>query len=279
MHEAPTDWLDHSARTHPDTIALAGEGEEVDFAELRVLAGSVAAALADLGAGIGDPVAIDLPAGIPHAIALHGAILAGAVVQSMPPGGREGVDVADGTVFLDAGCIERARSRREPWPSYSRHPALPLTRVLSSGTSGAPKPVLLTAGNHLWSALGSALNLGVERDDRWLCCLPLNHVGGLAILLRSAIYGTAVAIHPGFDVERVTVALEEEPISVVVTGPDPARPAARCRRRRRSPPAAPDRRRPRLGRGARGGARPRCDRRPDLWPDRGLLAGLHARAR
>jgi len=87
--------------------------------------------------------------------------------------------------------------------------------VLSSGTSGAPKPVLLTAGNHLWSALGSALNLGVERDDRWLCCLPLNHVGGLAILLRSAIYGTAVAIHPGFDVERVTVALEEEPISVV----------------------------------------------------------------
>ncbi len=214
MHEAPTDWLDHSARIHPDTIALAGAGEEIDFAELRVLAGSVAAALADLGAGIGDPVAIDLPAGIPHAIALHGAILAGAVVQSMPPGGREGVDIADGTVFLDGGCIERARSRREPWPSYSRHPALPLTRVLSSGTSGAPKPVLLTAGNHLWSALGSALNLGVERDDRWLCCLPLNHVGGLAILLRSAIYGTGVAIHPGFDVERVAVALEAEPISV-----------------------------------------------------------------
>jgi o-succinylbenzoate---CoA ligase len=215
MQEAPTDWLDHSARTHPDTVALVGEAEAIDFAELRIQAGSVAAALADLGAGVGDPVAIDVPAGISHAVALHGAILAGAVVQSMPVSGREDVDVAAGSVYLDGRCIERARERREPWPSYSRHPALPLTRMLSSGTSGAPKPVLLTAGNHLWSALGSALNLGVEREDRWLCCLPLNHVGGLTILLRSAIYGTAAAIHPGFDVDRVAAALDEEPVSVV----------------------------------------------------------------
>jgi len=215
MHEAPTDWLDHSARTHPGTIALADGRESVDYAALREEAGSVAAALADAGVGIGDPVAIDLPAGVPHAVALHGAILAGAVVQSMPPAGREGVDVAAGTVYLDERQVERARSRREPWPSFTRHAALPLTRVLSSGTSGAPKPILLTAGNHLWSALGSALTLGVERADRWLCCLPLNHVGGLTILLRSAIYGTEAVIQPGFDLERVATTLEAGGASVV----------------------------------------------------------------
>lgn len=215
MHEAPTDWLDHSARTHPGTTALSDEGESLDYATLREEAGSVAAALADAGVGIGDPVGLDLPAGVPHAVALHGAILAGSVVQSMPPSGREGVDVEPGTIFLDEAQVERARSRREAWPSFTRHAALPLTRVLSSGTSGAPKPVLLTAGNHLWSALGSALNLGVERDDSWLCCLPLNHVGGLTILLRSAIYGTAAVIHPGFDLDRVAAALEDGEATIV----------------------------------------------------------------
>jgi O-succinylbenzoic acid--CoA ligase len=215
MHEAPTDWLDHSARTHPGTIALADEHESLDYVELRDQAGSVAAALADAGVGVGDPVAIDLPAGVSHAVALHGAILAGAVVQSMPPAGRDDVDVAPGTVYLEAGQVDRARDRGEAWPTFSRHPALPLTRVLSSGTSGVPKPVLLTAGNHLWSALGSALNLGVERDDRWLCCLPLNHVGGLTILLRSAIYGTGAVVHRGFDLDRVAAALEDGEATVV----------------------------------------------------------------
>jgi o-succinylbenzoate---CoA ligase len=209
MQEAPTDWLDHSARTDPDTVALVDDDEAIDYAGLREQAGSVAAALADAGVGSGDQVAIDLPAGVAHAVALHGAILAGAVVQSMPRSGRDGVDTAPGVTFLDARWVDRARERRERWPSLSRHPAQPLTRVLSSGTSGAPKAVLLTAANHLWSALGSALKLGVERDDRWLCCLPLNHVGGLTILIRSAIYGTGARLQPGFATDEVAAALEE----------------------------------------------------------------------
>ena len=63
-------------------------------------------------------------------------------------------------------------------------------RILTSGTSGGPRPVGLTYGNHLWSAVGSAFNLCVEPTDRWLCCLPLFHIGGLSIVMRSVIYGT-----------------------------------------------------------------------------------------
>ena len=62
---------------------------------------------------------------------------------------------------------------------------------------------MLTYGNHLWSAVGSALNLGLQPDDRWLACLPLFHVGGLSILLRSVIYGTAAIVHERFDAARV----------------------------------------------------------------------------
>ena len=66
--------------------------------------------------------------------------------------------------------------------------------IHTSGTTSA-KPVELTYGNFLWSALGSAVALGLDRAERWLCVLPLSHVGGLSILLRSAIYGTTAVIH------------------------------------------------------------------------------------
>ena len=114
MQDAPTDWLDHSARTHPGVIALVDADERLDYLELRAEAGALAAALTDSGVGIGDPVAIDLPAGIPHAVALHGAILAGAVVQSMPRAGRRGVAVAPGTKFVDAGWVAEARAAGRP---------------------------------------------------------------------------------------------------------------------------------------------------------------------
>ncbi|MEY2443170.1 MAG: o-succinylbenzoate---CoA ligase, partial [bacterium] len=62
----------------------------------------------------------------------------------------------------------------------------------------AGRPVELTYGNWLWSALGSAVALGLDPDERWLCTLPLSHVGGLSILVRSAIYATTAVLHDGF---------------------------------------------------------------------------------
>jgi o-succinylbenzoate---CoA ligase len=48
----------------------------------------------------------------------------------------------------------------------------------------------------------------VESEDRWLCCLPVFHVGGLSIFTRSALYGTTVVAEPGFDAARVKDLLE-----------------------------------------------------------------------
>jgi O-succinylbenzoic acid--CoA ligase len=79
--------------------------------------------------------------------------------------------------------------------------------VHTSGTTSVPKPVRLTYGNWLWSALGSAVALGLDPDERWLCTLPLSHVGGLSILLRSAIYGTTAVVHERFETDRVLAAL------------------------------------------------------------------------
>jgi O-succinylbenzoic acid--CoA ligase len=87
--------------------------------------------------------------------------------------------------------------------------------VYTSGTTGGPKGVELTFGNHLWSAVGSALNLGLRDDDCWLACLPLCHVGGLAILFRSVIYGMPVVLHERFDAAAVNHEVDAGTVTIV----------------------------------------------------------------
>jgi O-succinylbenzoic acid--CoA ligase len=88
-------------------------------------------------------------------------------------------------------------------------------RVLTSGSTGKPKPVALSYGNFLWNAVGSAFNIGVLPEDRWLCCVPLSHIAGLGIVMRSVIYGTTAVVHDGFNVDRVGEALECDGITQV----------------------------------------------------------------
>jgi O-succinylbenzoic acid--CoA ligase len=89
------------------------------------------------------------------------------------------------------------------------------TIVYTSGTTGRPKGAMLTYGNHWWSAVGSALNLGLRDDDRWLAPLPLFHVGGLSILMRSVIYGIPALVHDGFDPAAVNRAIDEDGVTIV----------------------------------------------------------------
>jgi O-succinylbenzoic acid--CoA ligase len=68
------------------------------------------------------------------------------------------------------------------------------TLVYTSGSTGSPTGVLHSWANHLYSAKGSNANLPLRSGDRWLLSLPLYHVGGLAILVRCALAGAAVAV-------------------------------------------------------------------------------------
>ena len=84
------------------------------------------------------------------------------------------------------------------------------TVMFTSGTTSAPKPVYLTPANWEANAIGSALALGLDLNERWLCTMPLAHVGGLAILLRSTLYATTVVLHERFDTAAVLEALMDQ---------------------------------------------------------------------
>jgi o-succinylbenzoate---CoA ligase len=57
--------------------------------------------------------------------------------------------------------------------------------VSTSGSTGSPKGVELSAAALLHSARASLARIGARPGERWLCCLPASHVAGLQVLVRS----------------------------------------------------------------------------------------------
>lgn len=91
----------------------------------------------------------------------------------------------------------------------------PLAIVHTSGTTGRPKGAVLSSGNFFHSAVAATLRLGHLPRDRWLCVMPLWHVGGLALLTRAVLQGATVVLLPRFDPEQVLSTLGRERISLV----------------------------------------------------------------
>jgi o-succinylbenzoate---CoA ligase len=187
------DWLTAAARARPDHVALVVDEQSLTYAELDERTDRRARELAAAGVGEGHRVRVTHPPGIAFVELLHALPRLGAVLEPGPPADppRPAAGVP-GTADL--------RSASDP---ESVH-----TVIRTSGTTGTPKAVELTYANHLASAIASAGALGVEPGDRWLCPLPLHHVGGLNVLIRSVINRTAVVLHPRFDADRVRAALE-----------------------------------------------------------------------
>jgi len=76
--------------------------------------------------------------------------------------------------------------------------------VATSGTKGDPKGVVLTHTAVDASARSTSSRLHVDTDrDRWLCCLPLAHIGGLSVVTRSLLTGTPLTVLEHFDSEEV----------------------------------------------------------------------------
>lgn len=89
--------------------------------------------------------------------------------------------------------------------------------IPTSGTTGRPKGVLLTHDALAASARAVRQRLGYDEDNRWLCCLPLTHIAGMSILVRSRIAGSAPVIHSVFDVRAIAAETQTTLISLVPT--------------------------------------------------------------
>ena len=226
-------WLD--PRVAPDAEALVFGSERLSRGELVDRADARAAGLERAGVRPGEVVAA-LLANTPefvasvHALDRLGAILLPLNARLTP---RELAHPLrdSGTRWLlhDASALAdqaRAATRqldrvtRIPVETLARPGARPVLRggglqalLYTSGTTGEPKGAWLGAEALRASAAASSRHLGSRADDRWLACLPLFHVAGLSILLRSARDATTVILKSRFDAQAVTTALDLENIT------------------------------------------------------------------
>ena len=211
-------WLARAAANTPARTALDTPAGSWSYAELHGAARAGAGELSARGAERGVRVAIALAPGLEFAQALHACMLLGAVAVPLDvrAPAAERARLAQGCAVL----VEQPLAREgAPPPARAIDRAhdlgAPAAVIHTSGTTAASRPVELTYGNFLWSALGSAVALGLDPQERWLCALPLSHVGGLSILLRSAIYASTAVVHERFETDRVLHALAVEEVTLV----------------------------------------------------------------
>jgi o-succinylbenzoate---CoA ligase len=214
-------WLKRAARAAPTVTALQAPDTQLSYVELERAACAGALELTERGVYAGKRVAIALPPGVAFAQALHACFLLGAVAVPvdlrLTASERERI-AAGASVLVDEplAVAVGARGEAEALARDATHDLAAVCAVIhTSGTTSNPRPIELTYGNFLWSAIGSGVALGVDPNERWLCALPLSHVGGLSILIRSAIYSTTAVIHERFETGRALAAIQEERITLV----------------------------------------------------------------
>jgi O-succinylbenzoic acid--CoA ligase len=239
--EVGGDWLGERARRTPARLAVSLDAERLDYATLDARVSALAHALRGDGIAPGDILAVCLHNGLPAVLLAHAARRCGAILlpinTRLRPAevafslgdaeARRLIHDAD-TLDLaapaadDAGVatrafedLDRPGARRAGSASARDDASAPSTLLYTSGTTGRPKGALLSPRNFFSSAIASALHLGALPEDRWLACMPLFHVGGLSILWRSVLYGSAALVHDRFDPERVSRAFDEDGVTIV----------------------------------------------------------------
>ena len=108
----------------------------------------------------------------------------------------------------------RGDSRESPVDGRSPPDGDPLAILFTSGSTGAPRAIELSRAAFLASAAASGARLGWQDDDRWLCCLPIAHIGGLSIVTRCRIARRAVVLVPRFEPTDVVAAIDRHAVTL-----------------------------------------------------------------
>lgn len=190
------------ARQSPDAVAVVTCSGEVTYSELAARCESAARKLAHLELlEPGCPLAVIVRPTLESVTALFTCMARKVPVLVLNPRlpAPERFELA---LRAGARAIVEPDAGSEPLPSAVKTPAVraetgpttPLALVATSGSTGRPKLVVLSRGAFEASARASAANLPLAAGDRWLLCLPPSHVGGLSVLTRSLLSGSAVCV-------------------------------------------------------------------------------------
>jgi fatty-acyl-CoA synthase len=234
-------WIERHARFAPGAAAIRFDGAAISYAELARRIRCAAAVLADAGVARGDAVAylgLNSPAELVllFACARLGAMLVPLNWRLAPPEhARVLADCPPRLLFVEPAFTEHARAIEgaaratgidaldrdfagSRAPEGEENSALLL--CYTSGSTGAPKGVVLTQRALFWNAVNSAHMHDLTSADRVLTTLPMFHVGGMNIQTLPALHaGACVTLHARFDPAATLEALERDRITLTVLVP------------------------------------------------------------
>ena len=224
--------LQSAALARPQHVALEGQGLRLTYSELLHEVQCLALTLREHGVVQGDSVALVGNYGVRWAVGLHAIGWLGAVVvplaSDMPETQMRQLAVACEVKVWLTGDSTITQPNTIPWDSGSE-PLLEETswaldeirlKLATSGSTGLPRIVSITTSQLLFSAMGSMIRLGHALDDRWLCALPLNHVGGLSMLMRALWAAVSVEFALPFEPKQFSKRIHSGEISLCSLVPE-----------------------------------------------------------
>ncbi|MCU0766241.1 MAG: AMP-binding protein [Gammaproteobacteria bacterium] len=209
--DLPAGWLERAVAAQADADALLAPGGEIlSFAALLRRARGLAAALARAGVATGDAIGVcGLPA-LETALLLQAAARLGCAVVPVDPR-RPGqwrtavwLESGVGRAFSNAGELADLGGDASVTDDGIRATPEGVHLIVATSSSGGEPRGAMIAGRNLAASVHACRErLGLQAHDRWLVCLPLHHLGGLAILYRCVQAGACAVLHDGFDARRV----------------------------------------------------------------------------
>lgn len=212
-------WLAQRSYLTPNRIGLSYHHQQWTFKELHEEAVHIAGKLASFHLDRGDRIALLAPSRPELIMMIYGCMERGlemvflngrlspyelqyqiqdaqvkAVVVHEEEQHKLPEDI-DVILFAEVFCAEEIKIEAvEEWDDEAT-----ISIMYTSGTTGFPKGVRQTVQNHSASAISSVLNLGLKESDVWLCTVPIFHISGFSILMRSLLYGMQVRLYEKFD--------------------------------------------------------------------------------
>ncbi|MFD1020550.1 o-succinylbenzoate--CoA ligase [Thalassobacillus hwangdonensis] len=236
-------WLDKQAFLKPEDIAVqTADGQSLTFQELNEKSRMYASYFAEHGIKKGSHVGVLSSNCVDMIITIHALSYIGTVIVllntrltpseiSFQLKDSEATYLITNTALKDKGRNSMEGTGIPPYHLLTYDEIQPFEKTIdvvteleldqlftilyTSGTTGKPKGVQLTYGNHWHSAVSSALNLGLSPNDKWLVCLPMFHVSGFSSVIKSALYGMPIYLVEDFDERAVNHAIKHQGVTMI----------------------------------------------------------------